>query len=300
MWWRSWLLCISPQVLAILGAPVFFMANARYGDAAFVLGLVLLPINPLLSRWPRSRWILLAYVAILAATQFDAAIWPTSFFTEHFVPSVRGADSVVGLSVGVAMLLVGSVLLLLRNRGKRRESIRAAWIVLGAIVVIAGFPLQQTYLRDRYVTAPDGGNQSLPFFKWFQHVDNARIGVIGPLAFLQYPLYGRTLSNYVQYLGVRGPNGDFSTFASCRSWRTAILNGHYRYVLVSTAVTSTTAPATDTMLDMKWMEAGTDSKVIQTGVVQSGKFLQAQPPNTRYNLYEVGHNFSPQGCSAVS
>jgi hypothetical protein len=291
---------ISPQVLAILGAPVFFTANVRYGDAAFVLGLVLLPINPLLCRWQRSRWILLAYVGILAATQFDASIWPTSFFTEHFLPAVRGVDSVVGLSVGVAVLLVGSVFLLLRSRGKRPATSRAAWITLGAIVLIAGFPLQQTYLRDRYVTSPEGGNQSQPFFNWFQSVANARVGVIGPLTDLQYPLYGRALSNYVQYLGVRGPHGDFSTFTSCRSWRTAIVNGHYRFVLISTVVTGTAAPATDTMLDMKWMEAGTDSKLIQTGVVKSGKFLQTQPPNTQYNLYEVGHNFSPQGCRTVS
>ena len=39
----------DPQYLAILGAPVFFVDNARYADAALVLGLVLLPINPLLT-----------------------------------------------------------------------------------------------------------------------------------------------------------------------------------------------------------------------------------------------------------
>jgi hypothetical protein len=291
---------ISPQVLTVLGAPVFFAVNVRYGDGAFVLGLVLLPINPLLSRWQCSRWVLLAYVGILAATQFDASIWPTSFFTEYFLPAVRGVDSVLGLSIGVAALFVGSVFLVLRSRGKRPETSRAVWIALCAVVLIAGFPLQQTYLRDRYLTSADGGNQSLPFFKWFQLVANARIGVIGSSTDLQYPLYGRTLSNYVQYLGVRGPHGDFSTFTSCRSWRTAVLNGHYRFIVISTAVTGTAAPASATMLDMKWMDAGTDSKLVQTVVVKSGKFFGAQLPNTRYNLYEVGHNFSPQGCGTVS
>ncbi len=58
----------TPQYLA----PVQFGENVRYVDAAVILGLVLLPINPLLSMWQRARWVLLAYMAILAATQFDA------------------------------------------------------------------------------------------------------------------------------------------------------------------------------------------------------------------------------------
>ena len=81
----------TPQYLAAFGVPVLFVDQVRYGDPAVILGLVLLPINPVLSMWHRVRWILVAYVGVLMATQFDAGIWPTTFFTQHFVGGpVRG------------------------------------------------------------------------------------------------------------------------------------------------------------------------------------------------------------------
>ena len=52
----------------------------------------------------RARWTFFAYGAILVATQFDAGIWPTTFFTEHFLGGpVRGTDSLVGLLIGLAV-----------------------------------------------------------------------------------------------------------------------------------------------------------------------------------------------------
>ena len=94
-----------------------------------------------------------------------------------------------------------------RGRSSRRRNTTLAWIVIVATVVFAGFPLQQTYLRDRYVSSA-GGESRLT--SWFQHENNIRVGVIGQFSYLQYPFYGRTLSNYVQYLGIRGPHGTYS------------------------------------------------------------------------------------------
>ena len=284
---------VSPQYLTILGVPVFFAANARYMDGAVILGLVLLPTNSLLAPWRRSRWVLLGYLLILLVTQLDGALWPTSLFSPHFEPAVRGWDSAIGLFIGIAVCALGLFVLI----WKTRVGVHLSWIAglaLAAIVVIVGFPIQQTYLEDRYVSPPDGGNQSLPFFAWFQHVHNARIGVTGPLTDLQYPLYGNTLSNYVQYLGVRGSHGNFSTFNTCKEWRTQIDDDHYQFILIGETENSSGDSSDGS--PTKWMGAGTDSHVVFTGVVKSAPFMNSVPPDTRYTLYRLGPHFTVNGC----
>ena len=283
----------TPQYVA----PVQFAENLRYADPAVILGLVLLPINPVLSMWRRAQWVLLAYMAVLVATQFDAGIWPTTFFSERFVGGpVRGSDSLIGLLIGVAVLFVGTVIFFERRRASRRRNTTVAWIVIAAIVIFAGFPLQQTYLRDRYVSS--GGSELPSFVSWFQHENNIRVGVIGPFSYLQYPLYGKTLSNYVQYLGIRGPHGTYSTFGSCKAWREVIGSGRYSYVLITTNEVSTrSALSSATLPEVKWMASGTDSRVILTGQERVAPPL---PGYLGYTLYRVGPHFSPNGCRGLT
>jgi hypothetical protein len=283
----------TPQFLTILGVPVLFVYQLRYADAAFILGLVLLPINPKLAVWQRARWILLAYLAILAATQFDAGIWPTTFFTQHFVGGpVRGSDSLVGLLVGAAVLIIGTLFYLYRDRWSRRRNPALAWVVIGVIVVLAGFPLQQTYLRDRYISTP--GTALPTWADWFQHKNNIRVGVIGEFAYLQYPFYGQTLSNYVQYLGIRGVHGSYSTFRSCPEWREAVGNGRYSYVVITTdLVKRKSALAAAAPPEVGWMETSRDSKVILRGHFRTAP---PYPGYLGYVLYKVGPHFSDDAC----
>ncbi|HEX3980454.1 MAG TPA: hypothetical protein VHW93_04490, partial [Acidimicrobiales bacterium] len=98
---------VTPQYLVVLGAPVFFVDNVRYGDPAAVLGLVLLPLVPVLrGRWP--SWGLLgAYGGIVVLTQLDGTIWPTTILSQRFGFPIGGIDSLVGLLCGVAVLVVG-------------------------------------------------------------------------------------------------------------------------------------------------------------------------------------------------
>ena len=148
---------VDPQYLAVLGAPVYFVDNVRYADAAIVLGLVLLPINPLLATAKRGLVVLLAYLATLVATQFDAGIWPTNFFSDRFEIPVRGSDFVIGLAVGVVLFVVGALVLAYRAEPRHHRVAAYGLVGFGCIVlVIAGFPLQQTYLRDRYSSAAGG------------------------------------------------------------------------------------------------------------------------------------------------
>lgn len=283
----------TPQFLTILGVPVLFVYQVRYADAAVIMGLVLLPINPALAMPQRVRWVLLAYLAILVATQFDAGIWPTTIFTQHFVGGpVRGSDSLSGLLVGVAVLILGAVLFLHRDRWSRRQNPALAWIVIGLIVIFAGFPLQQTYLRDRYVSSP--GSQVPPWAGWFQHENNLRVGVIGEFAYLQYPFYGKTLSNYVQYLGIRGPHGSYSTFGSCKAWREVVGSGHYSYVFITTDVVNTkSALSSAAPPEIRWMESSRDSKVVLRGQFRTAPPF---PGYLGYVLYKVGPHFSADAC----
>jgi hypothetical protein len=58
-----------------------------------------------------------------------------------------------------------------------------------------------------------------------------RIGIEG--GEIQYPLYGRDLSNHVQYVGEELPDGGFARIGSCQAWRRAVNAGRYdRLVLM--------------------------------------------------------------------
>ena len=163
----------------------------------------------------------------------------------------------MGLFIGVAALVLGALILLYRSQRSARKTLAFWWIIIGAIVIAAGFPLQQSYLRDRYVESP---------FTWFQHEDNLRVGVLGEFAVLQYPFYGKNLSNYVQYLGVRGSDGTYSPFDSCQEWRDAINEGHYSYIYISTDVVRTrSAIPSATPPEARWMAPGRDSKIVLRG-----------------------------------
>jgi hypothetical protein len=281
----------TPQFLAILGSPVFFVDNVRYADVAVIVGLVLLPINPLVRAWQRARWVLVGYMGILVATQFDSSIWPTTFFTERFETPVLGTDALLGFLLGVAVLVTGAVILFCKDRTSGRRIPVFAWITLGAIVVVAGFPIQRTYLRDRYAITSGA-------FDWFRHVNDTRIGVIGPLSYLQYPLYGKTLSNYVQYLGVTGPHGAYSSFESCTAWREAISDGHYSYISITTGLVKTPAAMlSQGPPELRWMGEGRDSRLLVRVLTRQS------PPNPGYYgyfVYKVGPQFSAGGCGATA
>ena len=283
---------VDPQYLAILGAPVYFVDNVRYADPAIVLGLVLLPINPLLTTARRLQGVLLAYMAVLVATQFDAGIWPTNFFSDRFEIPVRGSDFVVGLAVGALLFAIGVIVLAYRAEPRRHRAAAYGVVLFGILVLlIAGFPLQQTYLRDRYSSAAGG-----PTYSWPREHKNVRIGLLGEFTYLQYPLYGTTDSNYVQFLGVRGPHGSFTTaFPSCSTWRRTIAEGRYGYVLIeSNVVHDRSQLVSRAPREMKWMGTGGDSHIVLQ------KTLYSAAPINGYQLftiYKVGPDFSPKGCS---
>jgi hypothetical protein len=118
------------------------------------------------------------------------------------------------------------------HTGSKRRSQRKrwVWVVVGVGLVGAGYSVERYYLEHRYAdpgfTAP-GLNAA---FEWAQGVADSRIATTSTR---QYPLYGRDLSNEVDYLGVSQPHGGFTAPTSCRQWRRLLNRGNYDYVVTS-------------------------------------------------------------------
>jgi hypothetical protein len=102
--------------------------------------------------------------------------------------------------------------------------------VLALLVVVVGYPVQRHYLQGRYAdpsfTTP-GLNAA---FKWAQGITDARIATTSTR---QYPLYGKDLSNHVDYIGTAHPHGGFTAPSTCRAWRHLLNAGYYDYVVAS-------------------------------------------------------------------
>ncbi len=281
---------ITPQYLAILGAPVFFVDNIRYVDPAILFGLVLLPLIPALRVKGRSWWLLGAYGAILALTQLDGTIWPSDLLAQRFAPPIGGIDSLIGLLVGVVVLGTG---LLLYRWPWGRPGGRTLTLVVAAIgiaLAASGFSLQQFYLRNRYTAS----NSSA--VAWAQHVSNVRIGVAGDLTQLQYGLYGRYLTNYVQYVAQGEPHSGYAPITSCERWRQTVNAGHYDYVLTSTGFVGQRQQVFDTPSSYTvWTGADRASTLILRGIAA---FL-SNTGGTDYvgfSLFRLHGNLDPATC----
>jgi hypothetical protein len=101
---------------------------------------------------------------------------------------------------------------------------------LTVLMVVVGYPVQRHYLQGRYAdpsfTTP-GLNAA---FRWAQGIDDARIATTSTR---QYPLYGKDLSNHVDYIGEEHPHGGFTAPSTCRTWRRLLNAGNYDYVIAS-------------------------------------------------------------------
>ena len=104
------------------------------------------------------------------------------------------------------------------------------------VVVALGYVVQRSYLARRYSTSaqalPYGGAPRQEYdliYSFARQVSHVRIRRVGFAA--QYPLFGRDLSNHVQYVGHRGPHGAFDRVQSCEEWRRLLNEGRYDYVV---------------------------------------------------------------------
>ena len=184
--------------------PLLFASNVRYAAPAVALGLVLLA-SPPISRRTVTRWITAGVLfAVLVVAQFSQGPFP-GWPTDH-----RN----LGFLFAAAVVLLA--LLAFRAR-------KVALAIAALVIVVGGYPLARHYDEQRYA--------SDPVAQWASSVHDVRIAIAGFEP--QFNLYGRDLSNHVQYVGERGPHGGFHESPSCTAWRRSLRDGGYQYVVVS-------------------------------------------------------------------
>jgi len=108
-----------------------------------------------------------------------------------------------------------------------RVALLCAAALLLAAIAFGGWE-QRRYLEHRYAE-PGFSTKGLDAaFRWANALSGARIATTSTR---EYPLYGRDLSNHVQYVGIEGPHGGFVAPTTCRTWRRLLDAGHYEYVV---------------------------------------------------------------------
>ncbi len=207
------------------GDPIAFAFNLRFALPALALGFAVMPLAPLLRGRPAARGALIAaLVAAFAATADQASLWPH----QHYRAAV--GFGIVGLGLGMAV--VWAPLSAPRWRAGRIAVAAGAVVLLGAGAA-AGYPWQQRYLRGRYGPKPKTSNLA-PVWDYFRGMRNVRIGLVGTYGeFFSYPLIGNDDSNRVQYIARYGPHGSFTPITSCREFRRAVSDGHFRYLITT-------------------------------------------------------------------
>ncbi|HVW81442.1 MAG TPA: hypothetical protein VHB69_10960, partial [Mycobacteriales bacterium] len=214
--------------IGVAGAPVLFATNTRYALPSIVVAIVLLASSPRLRR--------VAPIVTICFTVLTLVLLALSSLPQQI-------DYGEGTAVTVAIVLVGFGA---REIVRRRRTAVAVG-VLAAVVAVGvvgwGAVLQRNYLRDRYSSH---GFQDRLFATVgaFQHV---RIGVAGHG--LQYPFYGRTFDNTVNYIGVSAPSHAFEGPSTCQALLGVLDRVHDDYVVLEPL------PAAHTGRIAKWLSA---------------------------------------------
>jgi hypothetical protein len=277
---------VTPQNIALFGAPVWFKFQVRWLSPALAIGLVLLPIAPAVIARSRAMVLLCVYAAIVAITQLDPAIWPTHLFTGAFAEPVRGAESALAVAVGLSVLMACIVWV----RFQRIRSFSAARSpvvqILAVLVVVLG---GGGWLHDQYIEGRFAARSPRSLTADLHH---ERIGFVG-LDLQQYPWYGPDLSNYVQYVGAAGKHGAFRRIRTCFEWRRALNAGRYTYVIIAPSeVRGRVAP------EQIWIDD--DPRI---SLVRSSRFAlggSAGFGHVPISLYSINGKLDPAGCRLLS
>jgi hypothetical protein len=192
-----------------------FVSSLRYLSPALVIGLALVPLIPGVEG--RVRHALAAGLGVLMLlTQTTPGVW-------------EEGHRLFALSVGLIALAAGMIVAMRAHASRALRAAAAAALL--AVVVGLGWREQREYLDGRYGPSTVFPPDLNALYLWARDLEDTRIAVAG--VYGQYPLYGLDLSNHVQYVGREGPNGAYSRIRTCRTWRKAIADGNYRYVVTA-------------------------------------------------------------------
>lgn len=209
------------------GHPTAFAINLRFLAPSLAMCLVLVPLLPWFDAGRRSRSPLGLVLGILfLATWF-----------EHPLSSTTGAP--FGIVFATVFLLLPALAWRFRDRFTIFDGTRLpgppGLAVIGCVAffILAGWPLSQRYLENRYSSfEPEAG--LAPVYRWASGVRDQRIGLAGTTAgFKAFGFYGDDLSNRVIYLGRPLPHGGFGAIADCRDFIRAVNAARLGYLVTS-------------------------------------------------------------------
>jgi hypothetical protein len=123
-------------------------------------------------------------------------------------------------------------------------------------------------------------------WNWAQHVHGKRIAIVN--FFVQYPLYGNHLSNYVQYVARRSSDGKSSDIGSCTAWRQALNDGRYDYVIVTNP--DYPFPSKAVPAEVAWTQSDAATNLLLQKSDSSG---------THVWLFEIDGKLDPRGCAVA-
>lgn len=202
-----------------------FVFNLRHLTAALLLGCVLLPRCPIVSE--HGRWWMCS-VPFMVALLFG-------YFARHYehAPAwpIRYAAG-----VGFAIALAAALLILVVRHPpslSRLRPVQPALVVVlvVALLVLVGWPIQRAYFDGRYREA---GRGLAPFSLAFNDRHHRRVALFGSAE--EYVLLGADLTNVVRRPDPPRqspkPTERARLVESCRAWRTALRADPFDYVVV--------------------------------------------------------------------
>ncbi len=262
------------------GSPTGFFTNTRYLMPGLILALTVLPIaRPLRAPESRAWQTLLFLVAVYAITVLATPRW----FPNYIVGAIFITFALVWVPAGLTML-----------RGRRIVGRGTVALVGGAtllLAVVLGRAQEVQYYEQHYQRVTpflgEGGPQKAYTFAHDQTGKRIGIAGSGQIFFGQYGFYGKNLDNHVQYIGVEGPNGQYTLATTCRKFRELVNEGDFDYLIVSQATQD--SPEAEFYFPVyAWVK--TDPAL---------KLIVAEPtiaPQPDY-VFKVNGELDPDGCA---
>ncbi len=236
------------------GSPIAFEINFRYLLPSLAPALGLLVCDRLVTGAgpddKRRTWWLVAFVVL-----FASVVMPVIGSGSGESWSEPRVSIPVALAVGIVVSSLAFYLARLGAGEWRPLAIAGAALVV--VIGVIGFFPSKAFVENRYSQRVNDrvvGFTISQAARWAAGRHGARIGVAGSAgAFYQYPLYGRDLSNFVQYVGVETGDGGFEPLEKCRQWREAVNAGHYGWLVIAPTLDLNRPAVVSSSPEIKWI-----------------------------------------------
>ena len=204
----------------VLPAPVALLTFAdtvRYAVPALAVVLVALSASRQLHKPIPATAVTALLAALVVLDQFPRRTEPGTPPT--LLPAT---DVLLGFVIAVCITAVAVLWKTWRQSPPGFGGVGVAGLVLLCAVEASPF--------HPYSATGHAAPISTSVFSWGREIRHARIAVSGSWG--QFPLFGPTLSNRVQYVSITGPNGTFQDATTCGAWRRAVDGGDYTYLVM--------------------------------------------------------------------